>query len=80
MTWFGQPRIGLSLKDGSTHSFPLLFLHGIYFSAVSFATLGYGDVVGVDIVTKLLSSFEAILGIYTMAVVVYALTKRYIKE
>jgi hypothetical protein len=56
------------------------FEKAIYFSAVTFTTLGYGDVV-LDGSRRLLSSFEAVNGIlmfgWSTAVVIYTVQRVY---
>ncbi len=53
-------------------------LQSIYHSIVTFATLGYGDTIGDDWITKYLSGFESLIGIYSMAIIVFTMTKKYI--
>ena len=49
--------------------------YSMYFSAITFTTIGYGDVVPIDWVTRFLAGLEGIFGISTMAIIIYALTK-----
>ena len=59
------------------------FEKAIYFSAVTFTTLGYGDVV-LDGSRRLLSSIEAVNGIlmfgWSTAVVIYAVQRVYSRQ
>ncbi len=52
--------------------------NSFYFSIITFTTTGYGDLTPIDCLTKFLSGIESLLGIFTMAVIIYSLTKRYI--
>lgn len=49
--------------------------YSMYFSVITFTTIGYGDVVPLDWVTRFLAGLEGIFGISTMAIIIYALTK-----
>lgn len=49
--------------------------YSMYFSAITFTTIGYGDVVPIDWLTRFLAGLEGIFGISTMAIIIYALTK-----
>ncbi len=66
--------IHLSLsQDAITNS--TRFLESLYFSVVTFTTLGYGDVTPVGI-TRLFAATEAFLGAFTMAVFVVMVVKK----
>ncbi|WP_082793216.1 potassium channel family protein [Collimonas pratensis] len=45
-------------------------MYGIYFSAVTFTTLGYGDIWPTTTTLKMLCGSEAILGAFNMGLVV----------
>lgn len=53
-----------------------IFFENLYFSAVTFTTLGYGDIQPGSDTAKLLASFESFLGALLMALLVAVLTRR----
>lgn len=53
------------------HNFP----EALYFSVVTFATLGYGDI-RLEGWAKVLAALEALLGIFTMALFVFVFCRR----
>lgn len=69
---------GIYYSDGNKIIGCDLPLNTIYYSTVTFTTTGYGDIVPHGYITKLLAGSEALLGIFTMTVLVYSFTKRYI--
>ena len=52
------------------------FLASMYFSVVTFTTLGYGDAQPVGPAAKLLAGFESLSGVVLMAVLVFVLTRK----
>jgi hypothetical protein len=50
----------------------------LYYSVVTFTTLGYGDIVPVDPLTKMLSITEALSGVFLMSLLVVTLSRRVI--
>ncbi len=62
----------------NTHGYTkvlLEFLNAIYFSVVTFTTLGYGDISPVG-VARFIAAFEAFLGSFTMALFVVVFVKK----
>ena len=55
-------------------------LDSLYFSAVTFATLGYGDFAPVTFYAKLLTVVEAILGLSFTALFVVSLGRTIIRD
>lgn len=55
--------------------FALEFLNAVYFSVVTFTTLGYGDISPSGI-ARLIAAFEAFLGSFTMALFVVVFVKK----
>lgn len=56
----------------------LKFLEGLYYSTVTFTTLGYGDIYpDADILTRMVTMFEALAGACLMALFVVSLAKRF---
>jgi voltage-gated potassium channel Kch len=51
------------------------FLNSLYFSVVTFTTLGYGDISPVG-VARFIAAFEAFLGSFTMALFVVVFVKK----
>jgi len=66
---------GLKIDGTEVSGFKNILLYALYFSAITFTTVGYGDVVPIDWLTRILASIEAILGVSIMAIIIYALTK-----
>lgn len=67
---------GIGLSTGGKEIEGLIGIpYSMYFSVITFTTIGYGDVVPIDWFTMLLAGTEGILGISTMAIIIYALTK-----
>jgi hypothetical protein len=50
--------------------------HALYFSLVTFTTLGYGDVQPIGPIARLLASFESFLGALLLALVVFVIGRR----
>ncbi len=76
LTYFGQGNLGLKLSEDIV-SVSDKFFYSIYHSIITFATLGYGDTLGIDWSTRFLSGIESLIGIYSMSIIVYTLTKKY---
>lgn len=51
------------------------FLRSLYFSVVTFATLGYGDIQPVGRWARAIASVESLLGALLLALLVYVLTR-----
>lgn len=47
----------------------------LYFSVVTFATLGYGDIQPIGTVARFLAGIEALLGALLAALLVFVLTR-----
>lgn len=76
LTHYAGETVGLNIPSEYT-SLRDKALYSLYHSIITFATLGYGDTIGQDWITKFLSAAESLLGIYSMSVIVYTLTKKY---
>jgi hypothetical protein len=76
LTVFGQPEYGLNYNNQNIN---YTYLNSLYYSLVTFTTLGYGDILAKDIICKLLSGIEALFGIYSMSIIIYSFTKRNIE-
>ncbi|HIC62018.1 MAG TPA: two pore domain potassium channel family protein [Marine Group III euryarchaeote] len=50
----------------------------LYYSVVTFTTLGYGDIVPVGPLAKMLSITEALSGVFLMSLLVVTLSRRII--
>jgi hypothetical protein len=55
---------------------PAAVVDGLYFSAVTFATLGLGDVYPVDDIGRSLAAFEGLAGAFLTALLVFSLGRR----
>lgn len=53
-------------------------LKRVYFSGITFTTVGYGDITPTNIITKLLAVLEACLGVSIFSLLIYAITKRHL--
>ena len=68
--YYLQGEIGIKTSDNS-------YLNMLYFSVVTITTLGYGDVIPINVFTKLLVSIESILGIFILGIILNAIWKIY---
>ncbi|GAA6134043.1 ion channel [Oceaniserpentilla sp. 4NH20-0058] len=76
--WFGIADAGNLISYQSTSSISeniYSFLNSLYFSVVTFTTLGYGDLVPIGI-SRLFSAVEAFLGSFTIALFVVVFVKK----
>ena len=55
-------------------------LNSLYFSAVTFATLGYGDFAPVTTCGKILATSQAIIGVIFIALFVVSLARKIIRD
>ncbi len=74
------PAIG-GLRDGATvltyaSDGPLVVAEGLYFSVVTFTTLGYGDLEPVGTLARTLAGAEALSGAFLVALFVFALGRQ----
>ncbi len=71
------PEETIPVEFGETPlDWPGVVFKSLYFSAVTFATLGYGDIQPVGSVARLLAATESLLGTLLMALLVFVLTRR----
>jgi hypothetical protein len=54
------------------------FLKRIYFSGITFTTIGYGDITPSNILSKIIAVIEGCLGVSIFSLLIVSLTKRYI--
>ena len=66
--------IGLSLQTGFSEN-AMNFLNCLYFSFVTFTTLGYGDLHSVGI-TKAFATIEAFTGVFMLALFVLTMGRK----
>ncbi|MFH1406794.1 MAG: pentapeptide repeat-containing protein [Candidatus Omnitrophota bacterium] len=66
-----------SLHSSTSQVFTPSFGGYLYFSIVTFTTLGYGDFIPADSLSRLLAGSEAFLGIFTIGLFVFTLGRRY---
>lgn len=74
--FFGLVFTLIGTTDGSMMTISERFMNGMYFSAVTFATIGYGDVVPVFLSTKILAPIEGILGLFLMSYFTVAVVRK----
>jgi tetratricopeptide (TPR) repeat protein len=55
------------------------FFEGIYFSVVTYTTVGYGDYMPADFLTRVVAGGEAISGILLTPIFLIGLTRRYLR-
>lgn len=73
-------KVGLvlpKLPTGITYSSFEILLMSLYFSVITFTTVGYGDIYPLSIYAKMLAGIEALIGISLAALFIFALTRRY---
>ncbi len=79
--FYASPHASLIFRDNSsTASQPLMeFMDGMYFSIITFTTLGFGDMYPdrADLLTRCVAMFEALSGACLMALFVVCLAKRF---
>ena len=63
----------ISLNNPNAFSVPLGILDSLYFSAVTFLTIGFGDIVPLGTMPKLLVLFQGMLTFYILVVVINGL-------
>jgi hypothetical protein len=72
-----QTSITYTLEQPEDTAYPVLltvFLKSLYFSVVTFATLGFGDINPVGSFARFLAGMESLIGTLLMALLVYVLT------
>lgn len=67
----------MSVKDLSTNI--KVFLENLYWSGITFTTIGYGEIGAQDWISRFLAIVEGCLGISTMSLLVIALSKKYLE-
>jgi uncharacterized protein YjbI with pentapeptide repeats len=67
------------MEQGTVHRLSLSFGDGIYFSAITFTTVGYGEMypASTDLLTRMMVMFEAFSGVFLMPMFVVCLAKRF---
>jgi hypothetical protein len=63
----------ISLVNPNAFSHPLHILDSLYFSFVTFVTVGYGDIFPISILAKIVTMGQMILTFYTLVIVVNGL-------
>lgn len=63
-------------ESTSRYVFALVFFRSLYFSIVTFATLGYGDLRPIGDIARALAGVEALLGQMLVALLVFVLSRR----
>jgi hypothetical protein len=76
--FYSSPYAMVSLRSEIGQN-QLQFMDGLYFSTITFTTLGFGDMypASTDLLTKCVAMFEALSGACLMALFVVSLSKRY---
>jgi len=65
--------LGGLISDGCTNVY---WLNGFYFSAVTFLTIGYGDIAPLNFFAKLFASIEGIMGLFLMSYFTVAIVRK----
>ncbi|MCK9615332.1 MAG: potassium channel family protein [Candidatus Omnitrophica bacterium] len=68
--------LGYLARDGVT--FKPDFFEALYFSVVTFSTVGYGDIIAVG-ATKAVVMFEAMCGMFVMSIFIVGLSRKYLR-
>ncbi len=82
VTWFvfGLIFAGATLLSGLQSGGKILvgtdFLEGFYFSAITFLTIGYGDISPIIAITKILAPLEGFLGLFLMSYFTVAVVRK----
>ena len=74
----GEQAVTFRVEDPTTASqYWLLrvFFKSLYFSVITFATLGYGDIQPIGFWARMIAGTEALLGVLLMALLVFVLTR-----
>lgn len=66
---------GSFYKCNTLNAHSLYFIDYIYYSGITYTTTGYGDIVPVNDIIKILSIIEAITGVSMLSLFVFSLTK-----
>jgi voltage-gated potassium channel Kch len=72
-----EQAITYTVEEPTNTATPVLvtvFLKSLYFSVVTFATLGFGDISPVGSLARFLAGMESLLGSLLLALLVYVLT------
>lgn len=77
---FEEIRPGSIIVNGEAVAHPFSLAKGIYFSFITLATVGYGDVVPGNDVVRGLSIVEAIAGQFYLAVMIARLMSLYLRD
>lgn len=73
----GIERVAMDRSDPEAHA-PTTLSQGVYFSLVTFTTVGYGDFRPKPGIWRLIATLEAVSGAFLMAVFVVTLAHRYV--
>ena len=65
-----------SPKDAPPFWLAHILVRSLYFSVITFSTLGYGDIRPIGTVARWLAGAESLLGSILMALLVFVLTRR----
>ena len=70
--------VSYTVEDPDVEQWRWLFIvfgKSLYFSTVTFATLGFGDIQPIGSVARMIAGVEALLGQMLMALLVFVLTR-----
>lgn len=72
---FGQLLLDSFYRDISIYPKTISFIDYIYYSGITYTTIGYGDIVPLNDVIKVLSILEALTGVSMLSLFIFSLTK-----
>jgi len=77
--WISSQISWIGYIEGYSNDLLYSFGQSLYYSIVTFTTLGYGDMVPIGIEMKFLSALQTLLGAVFMALIVFVFARKYMR-
>jgi hypothetical protein len=77
---FAALHFGIARVDPHAYNVPLTFLNSVYFSLVTFATVGYGDIVPTSAMAKCAAMMEIVSGVLTLILTINVAISVWLQE